>query len=270
MKIDNHPRGPSTVVAVTGRHHLRGERRVPHQVHRHLPLATPRRDRTDSIGTDQRPQHPRRVQQARLAWSGGNKYVTATVRSAAKSGILVNVSALTIGRCYWRAAGKKAPHNLVVNPAVRAGGGSIGRSCPRTVDLRRCLRSTRRRGRGFAVRMDGVDITWMWDAPSGQYLRQQGGRAHVAIDGAQIAATNVVIMSVTYIPSLADPRSPEAQTLGAGQVVVHRNGVAVAGTWTRATPHRPVPLHRRRQPRRSRSPVEHVRRTRPSLSSAAR
>jgi hypothetical protein len=41
-------------------------------------------------------------------------------------------------------------------------------------------------------------------------------------------------MSVAYTPSPADVRSPEAQTLGSGPVVVHRNGVAVAGTWSRA------------------------------------
>jgi hypothetical protein len=88
----------------------------------------------------------------------------------------------------------------------------------------------------FEVRMDGVDITWVWDPGSGRYLRNQNGKPHVAADGTQISATNVVIMSVQYIPSPADVRSPEAQTLAAGDVVVHRNGVAVAGTWSRATP----------------------------------
>jgi hypothetical protein len=84
--------------------------------------------------------------------------------------------------------------------------------------------------------MDGVDIVWVWDPASGQYLRHQGGRPHVAADGTQLSATNVVIMLVDYIPSPADARSPEAQTVGQGQVVVHRNGVATVGTWSRATP----------------------------------
>ena len=171
-----------------------------------------------------------------LAWSGGNKNVTAVIRSAATSGILVNVSALTIGRCYRRAAGRKAPHNLVVDPACALEAApSAGPARPPWSFDDAYLPQGEADG-AFEVRMDGVDIVWVWDPASGQYLRHQGGGPHVAADGTQISATNVVIMSVAYIPSPADARSPEAQTVGQGQVIVHRNGVAVVGTWSRATP----------------------------------
>jgi len=171
-----------------------------------------------------------------LAWSGGNKHVTATVRSAASAGILVNVSAQSIGRCYRRAAGKKAPHNLVVDPqcaldaAPTAGPARPPWSFDDTYVPQDAADSD------FAIRMDGVKVLWTWDAASGRYLRNQDGRPHLAIDGTQVSSTNVVVMSVVYLPSPADVRSPEAQTLGSGPVVVHRNGVAVAGTWSRATP----------------------------------
>jgi len=171
-----------------------------------------------------------------LAWSGGNKNVTAAVRSAASSGILVNISAQSIGRCYRRVSGRKAPHNLVVDPTCAMGAapsagparapwsfndGYVPRGDPDTA---------------FDVRMDAVDVTWVWDPASGSYLRHQNGRAHLAADGTQISTTNVVVMSVQYTPSPADVRSPEAQTLEAGDVVIHRNGVAVSGTWSRASP----------------------------------
>jgi Protein of unknown function (DUF3048) N-terminal domain/Protein of unknown function (DUF3048) C-terminal domain len=170
-----------------------------------------------------------------LAWSGGNKFVTATVRSAATSGILVNISAQSIGKCYRRESGRKAPHNLVVAPGCALGAApSAGPArAPWTFDDTYVPAGTA--DGGFELRMDGVRVAWVWDPASGQYLRQQDGHAHVASDGTQIAASNVVVMSVVYVPSPADPRSPEAQTLGAGPVVVHRNGVAVAGTWSRAT-----------------------------------
>jgi Protein of unknown function (DUF3048) N-terminal domain/Protein of unknown function (DUF3048) C-terminal domain len=170
-----------------------------------------------------------------LAWSGGNKNVTAVVRSAATSGIVVNISAQSIGRCYRRESGRKAPHNLVVAPgcalaeATTAGPARV----PWTFDD--AYVPVGGNDTGFELRMDGVRVGWTWDAASNQYVRQQDGRAHVAADGTQIAASNVVIMSVAYTPSPADVRSPEAQTLGAGPVVVHRNGIAVAGTWSRAT-----------------------------------
>lgn len=171
-----------------------------------------------------------------LSWSGGNKHVTATVRSAASAGILVNVSAQSIGRCYRRAAGKKAPHNLVVDPqcALDAAPTAGPARPPWSFDDTYVPQGPA--DGDFAIRMDGVKVLWTWDAASGRYLRNQDGRPHLAIDGTQVSSTNVVVMSVVYLPSPADVRSPEAQTLGSGPVVVHRNGVAVAGTWSRASP----------------------------------
>jgi hypothetical protein len=170
-----------------------------------------------------------------LAWSGGNKNVTAAVRSAASSGILVNISAQSIGRCYRRVSGRKAPHNLVVDPPCAMGAASSAGPARAPWTFDDAYVPLGQPDTAFDVRMDAVDVTWRWDPASGKYLRSQNGRAHVAADGWQIAATNVVVMSVQYIPSPADVRSPEAQTLEAGDVVVHRNGIAVSGTWSRAS-----------------------------------
>jgi hypothetical protein len=171
-----------------------------------------------------------------LAWSGGNDFVTASVQSAAWSGILVNISALTTPRCYWRAPERKAPHNLLVHPgcALEVAPSAGPARAPWSFDD--AYVPVGEADGGFTVGMDGVNVAWIWDVASAQYLREQDGAPHVVVDGTQISATNVVIMSVVYIPSPADPRSPEAQTVGTGHVVVHRNGVAVDGTWSRATP----------------------------------
>jgi hypothetical protein len=56
----------------------------------------------------------------------------------------------------------------------------------------------------------------------------------VDADGTRVAATNVVVLDVAYRQSEVDDRSPEAVTVGSGSAVVHRGGVAVAGTWVRA------------------------------------
>lgn len=168
-----------------------------------------------------------------LAWSGGNKNVTAAVRSAANSGILVNISALSIGGCYRRASSRKVPHNLIVDPTCALGAApSAGAARPPWTFDDAYLPQGSADG-AFDVRMDGVRIVWVWSPASGQYLRHQDDRPHMSADGTQVSATNVVEMSVTYIPSPADARSPEAQTLGSGPVVVHRNGVATVGTWSR-------------------------------------
>jgi hypothetical protein len=168
-----------------------------------------------------------------LAWSGGNRNVTAAVRGAASAGVLVTVSAMTNGRCYHRDNSRKSPHNLVLDPACAlAAAPSAGAARPAWSFDDLYLPQGDATG-SFVVRMDGVAVAWIWDAASGRYLRSQDGHPHVAADGVQISATNVVVMTVDYLPSPADERSPEAQSVGQGNVVVNRNGVAVTGTWSR-------------------------------------
>jgi len=41
-------------------------------------------------------------------------------------------------------------------------------------------------------------------------------------------------MTVDYQPSVVDAHSPEAQTIGTGEVTVYTGGKVVNGTWTRA------------------------------------
>ncbi|MEZ5250330.1 MAG: hypothetical protein R2713_14310 [Ilumatobacteraceae bacterium] len=43
--------------------------------------------------------------------------------------------------------------------------------------------------------MDGVDVTWTWDAAIAGYVREQGGRPHET-DFGQVNAANVVVLEV--------------------------------------------------------------------------
>jgi hypothetical protein len=86
---------------------------------------------------------------------------------------------------------------------------------------------------GLELRMDGVDVSWVWDADSTAYLRDQDGKPHDT-DFGQVNAANVVVLEVAYRPSPADSRSPEAQTIGEGTAYVLTGGVLIRGTWSRA------------------------------------
>ena len=110
-----------------------------------------------------------------LAWSGGNKNVTAVVRSAASSGILVNISAQSIGRCYRRESGRKAPHNLVVAPgcALDAAPSAGPARAPWTFDDAYVPAGGERRVPS-TCRWMASDVAWVWDSASGQYLRAAG------------------------------------------------------------------------------------------------
>ncbi len=83
--------------------------------------------------------------------------------------------------------------------------------------------------------MAGVIVDWTWDSVTGTYLRSQDGQPHITVAGAQLAAHSVVEIFTVYVPSPADARSPTPITVGTGAAVVHRDGTAIAATWTRAT-----------------------------------
>jgi hypothetical protein len=88
---------------------------------------------------------------------------------------------------------------------------------------------------GVDVYLEGLLVGWRYDAGSGNYLRTSDGVAHLDASTEQISTRNVVVMIVEYPFSLADARSPVADTIGYGEVWVFSGGVAVRGVWTRST-----------------------------------
>ncbi len=86
---------------------------------------------------------------------------------------------------------------------------------------------------GVDLKMDGLTVKWTWDAASAAYLRMQDGKPHNDAELGQVNAANVVILETEYLPSPADRRSPEAQTIGSGYARVFTGGSLVIGTWTR-------------------------------------
>ena len=52
---------------------------------------------------------------------------------------------------------------------------------------------------------------------------------------AEALVRNVVELSVDYVPSPVDARSPNAITVGSGPGMVHRDGLAIPVTWSRET-----------------------------------
>ena len=88
---------------------------------------------------------------------------------------------------------------------------------------------------------------WTWDAASGHWLLSYSGRAANVAGGGQIATTNIVVQSVhvTYGPWLENDvggLEVQSQLTGSGPLTVLRNGVAITGTWHRATVNDPTTL----------------------------
>ena len=175
-----------------------------------------------------------------VAWSGGNAGVTAWIRSAAYSRLLVNFTAQE-NPCYERNSSRPKPHNLLLDPACAiASAFEPGYARPLwAIDgaWAPAPEAGATPDASFDVAMDGGAVTWTWNADFGAYLRFQGGRPHVTVSGNQIAMNNVVELYTSQPPSPVDSRSPNPVTVGGGRAVIHRDGVRIEAVWGRTTPY---------------------------------
>jgi hypothetical protein len=176
-----------------------------------------------------------------FTYSGANVGVGQWLTAAANSGVLVDFAAQS-RPCYFREPTRPGPHNLLLDPTcVLANAPQAGPARPLwSIDATwapGALPSTA--DSTFDVDMDGVDVTWTWDARSGRYLRFQDGVPHLAEPDIPITASNVVIIKSKHVPSPVDARSPNPISIGSGQAVVHRDGRAIPGTWSRPSPFDP-------------------------------
>ncbi len=84
------------------------------------------------------------------------------------------------------------------------------------------------------------NVTWTYDAATGQYLRSYGATPDMLSDGVQNSAANVVVqfVQITYGPWLEnDVGGLEVQANlyqnASGPAEIFRNGVEITGTWQR-------------------------------------
>jgi hypothetical protein len=98
--------------------------------------------------------------------------------------------------------------------------------------------------KNITAQYDAATGAWSWNGK--QYLRNQSGHADVLIDGSQVSATNVVVMSVALRNTGARDSHgtvvPLPVVIGSGQVWVFRNGLMVKGTWSRPAEAAPMKL----------------------------
>jgi len=105
-------------------------------------------------------------------------------------------------------------------------------------------------GSGIAVHVPfstEADVTWTWNPPRSSYLRTYSGAPDKLLDGTQTSAANVVVMTVPtfigpWVENSGGGREVEVTATGSGPVVVLRDGVAITGTWNRASLTQPATL----------------------------
>lgn len=181
-----------------------------------------------------------------LGWSGANPTVTGQVQGAAAMGLLVDASQGANPPEYWRDNSRQAPHNLYTSvPQLMAkfGGGST--NPPQAVlpyaVAATPLPTTAVDDPGVVVDFGNhVQAEYVWDAERGGWDRFQVDELHpvassatVDSTGQQVSPTNVVVLSIPYVTSVADSHSPQAITVGTGDGYVLTQGKAIAIKWTR-------------------------------------
>ena len=165
-----------------------------------------------------------------LAWSGGNGTVTREIDSST----LVDMSQNHCGSACFRVKSDKAPYNLFfdINKAWEQAPPGAG-APPAQFQYRGpddVAAGTP--SAGVALSMDSYKVDWTWNSTTGLYERQQNGRADKEGDGTLVTTNNIVVLEMVYAPGISN--SPDAQSVGNGQVWVFAAGNMIHGTWTRA------------------------------------
>ena len=172
-----------------------------------------------------------------FAWSGGNATVTGQINSSE----LVNIGP-SRAAVYHRTTDRKVPHNLYSSTAA------LYTQTPPFAPPAKQQFVYREPGApaagtpsaGVTVKLDSIDVEWDWNAADGVYYRKMEGGRHMDRNSGQVSTNNVVVLAVDYAPGISG--SPDAQTLGKGEVFVFTGGNYIHGSWTRNDIHDPFSL----------------------------
>lgn len=81
--------------------------------------------------------------------------------------------------------------------------------------------------------------SWTWNAEVGAYLRAQDGAPDLTGDGAQLKATNVVVLRVDVTVSDSIPKT---ELIASGEASISTGGKTLAATWSKDSQSTPIRL----------------------------
>jgi len=170
-----------------------------------------------------------------FAWSGGNRNVSNAISASDLVDVGAPINSAYRAGGYYRSE-RAAPHDLYAQTSGLWTLVPLYAGPPPQQYTYRAADDpiAGEPSSGVDVDMDGFAIGWTYDASRGLYLRTHGGAPHNDATSGQISTNNVIILGVQYLPSPADARSPEAQTIGYGEALVFSGGKVVKGTWDRS------------------------------------
>lgn len=182
-----------------------------------------------------------------FAYSGGNPIVKTKIE---KTEGIVNLRFGAEPEGFTRKKGRSSPHNLFTttdklralsdvegSPKTQLVFSVVPPSTPASPSTATPSPST---PPGSAISFSyagSATVRYSYDPASTTYLRFQGDTPHVSVTGAQMSATNVVVMKVKVVPGTitdsAGNFSPDITVIGTGEAVFLSKGIATNGKWSR-------------------------------------
>jgi hypothetical protein len=139
---------------------------------------------------------------------------------------------------FYRSSAHIAPHNVYSSTAKIVKAGIAHRKslkAPKPLFSYGPIDAAAKPAHRVSLSWPAASAAWTWS--KNQWLRTQNGSSDHQSDGAQLSATNVVIMSVniasTGLHDVLGSPSPEDVTVGNNPVWILRDGKLIQGTWHR-------------------------------------
>lgn len=169
-----------------------------------------------------------------LVGSGGNEKVLAAIGNSS----LLNLSYTgwdDVGD-FYRDEKRQSPHNLFASTTKLFEGITATSSevQPQFSYADQTMSNGSRPVGGLILQMKGsMRAVWQWNQQTERYERFNEYEAAIDSAGQPVTSDNVIAVVTSYRPSKADPRSPEAITVGTGDVAVFSGGNLQVGFWSR-------------------------------------
>jgi len=179
-----------------------------------------------------------------LIHAGGINPVLALLQNAN----LIDDNVFAHGSIIQNPPGRYAPYDTYVSAAAAWGLNSSDTTPPKPLFTYSSTTPTGTPVTSIHIPFTGTNNTlWTWNAASGHWLLSYSGIPATVANGGQIATTNIVVQTVhvTYGPWLENDvggLEVQSQMTGSGPLTVLRGGVAVTGTWQRASVNDPTTL----------------------------
>ena len=177
-----------------------------------------------------------------VAYSGGQQRFVDAMNATGQISAIFDYDTTGL---FSRSSATTAPHNVILAAAE-----FVNRNASVTPPAQQYAYATTPAAASAAT--DGTPISvintrfsnssarsWTWNAEAGAYLRAQDGAPDLTSEGAQLRATNVVVLRVDVT---VDQSIPKTELIASGEASISTGGKTLAAIWSKDSQTAPIRL----------------------------